>query len=112
MEIIKVKPDNLLTNALERYAITTAPGHNLAKIDADSFRVKAWAIFKDGDGERAREVLAIQSEDGDVYRTISAIFKKSFINIVENFVEYPVIAVAHGTSKNGRDFIDCVLVGE
>lgn len=112
MEIIRVKPESLLDSPVERYTITTAPAHNLAKIEVESIRVSAWALFKDGDGERAREVLAIQSDDGAIYRTISATFKKSFINIVDNFAEYPLVAVVHGTSKNGRDYIDCVLVGE
>lgn len=112
MEIIKVAPESVAQSPLEKYQLVAAPGLNLAKVGLESFRVRAWALFTDGESDRKREVLAIVDEEGNIYRTISATFKRSFINIVENFVEFPVIAVQHGESKNGRGYIDCVMVGE
>lgn len=104
---------NLENRRLDLYKVTRAPGDNLQKHVGDVISVKEWCFFKDGDSEgRQREILAIVSMENKIYRTISPTFRRSFDDIVSNFFERPVISVIAGTSKSGRDFIDCVLIGE
>lgn len=104
--------ENIENNKMALYRVTRAAGKNLQDLVGSVIRVREWCFFKDGEGERQREVLALVGEDGSVFRTISPVFKRSFNDIVTNFYAQPEIAVISGVSKSDRKFIDCQLIGD
>lgn len=97
-------------SVIELYALTRGPGINVKDVVGDELQVTGWVMFSEGEGERARVVLSLQTPVG-IYRTISPTFKESFMDIVTNFFKRPVIRVLAGTSKQGRGYVDCLLVG-
>ena len=60
------------------------------------------------------KLLALTTVDGFAYCTNSATFCRSFESAVAMFAqfgeEFHKILVTTGTSKNNRDYIDCVVV--
>lgn len=103
---------NLEDDRMSLYRVTRAPGENIQKHVGDVIHVRDWCFFKDGEGERQREVLALIDYEDHVYRTISPVFRSSFDDIVSNFFDKPIVTVVEGESKGGRKFVDCVLMGD
>jgi hypothetical protein len=71
----------------------------------------AWVEYTDTnmDGKMV-DVLAVLDEDGEVYSTISDVFKRHFWQIVDLMEGEPfAIRVIAGESKNGRKFVSCKL---
>lgn len=89
-------------------------GKNTTKVsDAVGMQIKVscWLIYED---ENARgetvEVLSIQGIDGDIYTTVSDVFKRSFERIVETFDDEDIeIVILDGLTKNGRTYYDCTI---
>lgn len=104
--------ENIENNKMALYRVTRAAATNLQDHVGNVIRVMEWCYFKDGEGERQREVLTIVADDGVIYRTISPVFKRSFNDIVTNFYVQPEISVISGVSKSDRKFIDCQLIGD
>lgn len=109
MEIIKVSDVAIENDRMMLYKISRAPGVNIQNCVGDVIDVGAWALYKDGEGDKAREILAIASGD-KIYRSVSPTFKRSFFDIVENFSKTPQITVVTGQSKQGRGYVDCVMI--
>ena len=82
----------------------------LRKIVGLNINVTMWALYEDLNvkGESV-EVLAMMDADGQVYTTISEVFKRSFFGIVEDFKDedFPEITILEGTTKAGRSYVDC-----
>lgn len=109
MEILKVSDAAMENDKMLMYKLSRAPGVNIQNCVGDVIDVGLWALYKDGDGDRSREILAIISGD-KIFRSVSPTFKRSFLDIVENFAVTPQITVVAGQSKQGRTYVDCVMV--
>ena len=104
-------------NKTQQYFLTLAP--NVKKMSdkaGEIIKVDAWCVYEDvstskNGEEKTSTVLSIKTPDNNVYGTNSMTFIKSFTDMVDFFdgdVNY--ILVDSGTSKNGREFIQCVYV--
>ena len=74
--------------------------------------VNRWCRYEDIDDEKDKTVslLTILDENNNVYCTQSATFRRSFADMVVLFDGEPfTIKKVSGTTKAGRDFVDCVL---
>lgn len=103
----------------QQYFLTLAP--NVKKMTDKSgevIAVDAFCIYEDtsvtkSGEEKTQTILSIKTPDNNVYGTNSMTFIKSFVDMMDFFnddVKY--ILVDCGTSKNGREFIQCVFVPE
>lgn len=104
-------------NKTQQYFLTLAP--NVKKMSdkaGELIKVDAWCVYEDvstsKNGEtKTSTVLSIKTPDNNVYGTNSMTFIKSFTDMVDFFEgEVNYILVDSGTSKNGREFIQCVYV--
>ena len=104
-------------NKTQQYFLTLAP--NVQKMSdkaGEIIKVEAWCCYEDvsttkNGEEKTSTVLSIKTPDNSVYGTNSMTFIKSFTDMIDFFdgdVNY--ILVDSGTSKNGREFIQCVYV--
>lgn len=104
-------------NKTQQYFLTLAP--NVQKMSdkaGEVIKVEAFCIYEDvsttkNGEEKTSTVLSIKTPDNKVYGTNSMTFIKSFTDMIDFFdgdVNY--ILVDSGTSKNGREFIQCVYV--
>lgn len=74
--------------------------------------VKAWLAYTDTDSKTGeeREILALQTVDGELFGTVSATFRREFADIVKFFGDdVGAIKVIGGKSKAGRNFITCTV---
>lgn len=110
MEIIRTSGN--LTKA-ESYHLTHAPEtKKVADMTGECIDLKAWALFKDEDEDGIKDVLTILDVDGVVYGTVSPTFIGTFTDMVDYFAPDPVnvIKVLSGTTKNGREYVNCDYV--
>lgn len=77
--------------------------------DGTEISIDFWALFTDEEKENT-EVLTIVDKSGVVYSTISETFKKNFFRMVEIFSdeEFNIVKIS-GTTKAGRDYVNCDL---
>lgn len=63
------------------------------------------------DSDKDVEVLSIVDNEGIVYSTVSETFKRNFWDIVDIFgdEEFTIKKIS-GTTKSGRQFVNCDLV--
>ena len=62
------------------------------------------------DGEDVKEILTLETVDGEMFGTVSDTFKREFDDIVGFFGDdVGAIRVIGRTSKNGRKFITCTV---
>ena len=112
MEVVKKFPQDM--DARTQYKLMKAP--NVKKMsDAvdSSLEVKAWIAYTDTDSKTGeqREILTLLTNDGEMFGTVSATFRREFADIVAFFGEdVGAIMVVGGKSKAGRDFITCTVV--
>lgn len=104
-------------NKTQQYFLTLAP--NVQKMSdkaGEIIKVDAWCVYEDvstnkNGEEKTSTVLSIKTPDNNVYGTNSMTFIKSFTDMIDFFEgEVNYILVDSGTSKNGREFIQCVYV--
>lgn len=104
-------------SSFDLYQLVQSPERKkLSDIKGQSIELDKWVLYtepnKDG---KEMKLLALTTVDGSAYCTNSATFCRSFESAVAMFgqfgEEFHKIQVATGTSKNGRDYIDCVVVG-
>lgn len=63
------------------------------------------------DSDKDVEVLSIVDKEGIVYSTVSETFKRNFWDIVDIFGDEDfTIKKISGTTKSGRQFVNCDLV--
>ena len=110
MEILKTS--KTLTPQ-EVFAMTMgAQSKKMADAVGQTIEVAAWCLYTDinSDGE-LKEILAIQTPEGEIMSTISPTFKEDFMNMYDFFkdneIEVQAIAIIDGKSKAGRTFITC-----
>ena len=88
----------------------------LTDIKGQTIELDKWVLYTEPDKDgKEMSLLALTTVDGLAYCTNSATFCRSFESAVAMFAqfgeEFHKIQVTTGTSKNGRNYIDCVVVG-
>lgn len=97
----------------ELYMLCEAPSVSVQEAEGVAFKLNAYVLYDtpDSDG-RTVEVLAILTDEGDVYSTISETFKRNFFKILDYMQdsdeEYD-IKIITGTSRNGRRYVSCTI---
>ena len=111
MEIIKMSKN---VEGADLYFLTTSPEiEKMTSVKGQTLALDKWALFADEDSKTGemRKILSIKSSD-KMYATNSATFIKSFETMLACFdkmgLEVHHIRVSTGTSKGGRELINCV----
>ena len=113
MTILKSYPETLSKKDL--YNLTMCPKtQKMTTAKGSILEVAAWCLYDDVDKEgEVRRVLSIQTPEGEIFATNSATFQDDFQRMVDLFDGVvSAIEVISGTSKGGREFIDCSYAGE
>lgn len=106
-----------ISTPVELYKLVQSPDRKrLTDVKGAELELVSWALYEEPDKNgKVVKLLALSTADGSAYCTNSATFTRSFESAVEMFSqfgqEFHVIKVMTGTSKNGREYIDCVVVG-
>ena len=111
MEVTKKFPENM--DKRTAYKLMKSPETKKMSDAVDSvLEVRSWMDYSDVDSKTGeiREILAIETVDGEIFGTISPTFRREFADIVNFFGEdVGAIKVVGGQSKSGRDFITCTV---
>lgn len=111
MEIIKTFPADL--GARKAYKMMKSPGVKKMISAVDSvLEVAAWVKFTDIDSKTGemRDILTVETVDGEMFGTGSPIFQREFEDITQFFGDdVGAIKVVSGKSKAGREFITCTV---
>ena len=113
MNIIRTNIDT--TDKKKIYKLTKADSQRVQDLEQGvSFAVDAWALYeedklkKDGTTEK-QTVLAVVSS-GVKFATISQTFINSFMECVDLMEDEPFsIIITGGTSRGGRQYVNCEL---
>lgn len=111
MEIIKKFPETMN----ERTVYKMMKSLDVKKmLDAEDsiLEVKSWVKYSDIDTKTGelKEILTLETVDGEMFGTVSETFKREFDDIVSFFGDdVGAIKVIGGTSKSGRKFITCTV---
>lgn len=113
MEIIKASNSNMTKKEIFKM---TQNSSNISLKDTEDITINlsGWVLYSDTNSSgNETELLSIIDDQGLVYVTNSQTFRDSFMKMVDFCDDDPVsvIKVIHGKSKNGRNFVDCELVG-
>ena len=106
-----------VVSAFDLYKLVQSPVRKkLTDIKGQTIELDKWVLYSEPDKDgKEMSLLALSTVDGTSYCTNSATFFRSFESAVASFAqfgeEFHKIQVTTGTSKNGRDYIDCVVVG-
>ena len=100
-------------DARTQYKLMKSPAVKKMSDAAGSIlEVKAWIAYTDSDSRTGeeREVLTIETLDGELFGTVSSTFKREFSDIVKYFGDdVGAIRIVSGQSKAGRTFITCTV---
>lgn len=111
MEVVKKFPADM--DARTQYKLMKSPLVKKMSDAVDSvLEVKSWLAYVDTDSKTGeqREILTLETIDGEMFGTVSATFRREFADIVSFFGEdVGAIKVIGGKSKAGRDFITCTV---
>lgn len=106
-----------VVSAFDLYKLVQSPERKkLTDIKGQDIELDKWVLYTEPDKDgKEMKLLALSTVDGTAYCTNSATFCRSFESAVATFgqfgEEFHDIQVTTGKSKNGRDYIDCVVVG-
>lgn len=109
MQILKTNID--ATNKKEVYRLTKSESQRVQDVEKGvSLPVDKWALYKEKNNKgEEQNVLAIVSGSMKV-STISKTFIDSFMECVELMENDPFsIVITGGTSKGGRQYVNCEL---
>lgn len=109
MNIINKFPEDMDNRT--QYKLIKSPAKKMSDAVDSLLEVKSWILYEDlsNTGE-VIEVLSIQTEDGEIFATISDIFKKEFGEIVKFFGnDVGMIKVIGRISRSGRKYITCMV---
>ena len=111
MELIKAFPAELDQRTI--YKMMKSPDvQKMSDADGSILEVAAWISYTDTDSRTGEinDLLAIQTTDGEMFGTNSAIFQREFNDITKFFGDdVGAIKVISGKSKAGRTFITCSI---
>ena len=106
MEVIKKFPETM--DARTQFKMMKSPEVKRMLDAEDSIlEVKSWLLYRE-DSEYT--VLTIETNDGEMFATVSESFRKAFDEIVAFFGDnVGALKVISGTSKAGRKYITCTV---
>lgn len=109
MKIVKLSNDNI--DAVEKYLLTVSPAIETVKNveDGTSIKVSEWCLFEDEKNGETTELLSFMTPDKAVFCCQSKTFKRSFFDIQSLMGNNFTIIKTSGKTKNGRDFVNCIL---
>lgn len=109
MELIKSFPAELDQRTI--YKMMKSPDvKKMSDADGSILDVAAWITYTDTDSRtgESMEILTVQTTDGEMFGTVSAVFQREFKDITKFFGDdVGMIKVTSGKSKSGRNFITC-----
>ena len=109
MELIKSFPAELDQRTI--YKMMKSPEvKKMSDADGSVLEVAAWIVYSDTDSRtgETREILTIQTTDGELFATVSGVFQREFKDITKYFGDdVGMIKVTSGKSKAGRQFLTC-----
>ena len=109
MELTKAFPAELDQRTI--YKMMKSPDvKKMSDADGSVLEVAAWIVYTDTDSRtgEVREILTIQTTDGEMFGTVSGVFQREFKDINKFFGDdVGAIKVISGKSKAGRSFITC-----
>lgn len=113
--MIEIKTKSRDFTKVEEYLLTIAPSIISMKDVSDDtvIAVDGSLMFtdtKDDDPENTSEILSIITPDKTVYSCQSSTFKRSFNDIMTMMegAKFSIVKIS-GKTKNGRDYINCIL---
>ena len=109
MEVLRKFPEDM--DARTAYKLMKSPEvKNMSEAVGSVLQVASWIQYNSPDkatGE-VKEVIAIETVDGELFATISNIFREQFLDMVEWFgADLGSIKVIGRSSKAGRKYITC-----
>ena len=109
----KIKKQSREFSRTEMYKMCEDTSTSVQDAEGTVFSLDGYILYEttDADG-RPVEVLAIKTEDGDVFSTVSETFKRNFFKILDYMDgsdESFDILITSGTSKNGRKYVSCTI---
>lgn len=111
MEVIRKYPESM--NARTAYKMMKSPDVKKMSDAEDSIlEVRSWIKYTDVDNKTGeiKEILTLETVDGEMFGTVSETFKREFEDIVSFFGDnVGEIKVIGGTSKSGRKYITCTV---
>ena len=111
MNVIK-KSANV--DSYDAYMLSNAPSAKMSEKVGSEITMAKWVVYSTDSNGVDRTVLAVITDEGEIYATISETLVSSFLNAEQYFTEnglpFERIKVFDGKSKNGRTFIDCLGV--
>ena len=111
MEVIRKFPETM--DARTAYKMMKSLDVKKMSAAEDSIlEVKSWVKYQDTDTKtgEVKEILTLETVDGEMFGTVSETFKREFDDIVSFFGDdVGTIKVIGGTSKSGHKFITCTV---
>lgn len=102
--------------SFDLYNLTKAPNRSkLVDLKGQTIELKSWALYEEANnkGEMVK-ILSLLTKEDKGYATNSATFIRDFESAVDMFKEFGdefhQIQVVPGTSKNGREYISCLVI--
>ena len=109
MEVIRKFPEDM--DGRTAYKLMKSPEvKNMLEAEGSILEITSWIQYNSPDKETGeiKEVIAIETVDGELFATISNTFREEFLDMVEWFgADLGSIKVIAGTSKAGRKYIIC-----
>ena len=109
MEVIKKFPEDM--DGRTAYRLMKSPEvKRMLEAEGSVLEIAAWIQYNSPDKETGelKEVIAVETVDGEMFSTISNTFKEEFLDMVDWFgSDLGSIKVIGGTSKAGRKYITC-----
>ena len=114
--MVEIKSSSKELNKVEKYMMTASnQGTSMKEVpDNAELQVKIWAIVNRTNEDTGETVELLSIFDGKaVYMAQSKIFLKSFNDIasIMDGEDYKIRKIS-GTTRSGREYIDCQLVIE
>ena len=114
---VKIIRNSKDLNKTQLYFLTLNPSvKKMTDKSAEVITIDAWCVYEDisttkNGEEKVSTILSVKTPDNEVYGTNSMTFIKSFLDMMDFFEEdVKHCLVDCGTSKNKREFIQCVYV--
>ena len=109
MEVIKKFPADM--DDRTAYKLMKSPEvKKMSEAEGSILEITSWIQYNSPDKETGeiKEVIAVETIDGELFATISNTFREEFLDMVEWFgADLGSIKVISGTSKAGRKYITC-----
>ena len=111
MEVIKKFPETM-DDRTSYKMMKSMEVKKMSDAEDSILEVKSWVKYSDVDNKTGelKEILTLETVDGEMFGTVSDTFKREFDDIVKFFGDdVGSIKVVGGTSKAGRKFITCTV---